>query len=324
MILLSCHRCESRSWHYRSVLGGWQQVSSGRRATAQSLPLLAMSVWSPGPFVMQLRSPQLQPWGSRLPTAEPATRREARAEAGPTREASSQAAATVVTVFSAKGGCGKTTLATNLAAVLADGGRSDVCLLDLDLAFGDVAVALHLIPARTIADTVQPSPALDAALIRSLLSVHSPGLKALAAPTRPEIAETIDSELVGNVLRLLRAQADYVVIDTPPAFDDHVIEALSQSDLVTLVATPHGAALQQLRTTLSTLDLLGHPRERRRAVLNRVRARDGSIRRGQLQAAVPMPISAFIPASREVPASINRGQPFSPRGSGPPGQQGHP
>ena len=245
-----------------------------------------------------------------MPTVEPVTRREARAEAGSTREARSQAAATAVTVFSAKGGCGKTTLATNLAAVLADGGRRDVCLLDLDLAFGDVAVALHLIPARTIADAVHPSPALDAALIGSLLSVHSPGLKALAAPTRPEIAETIGSELVGNVLRLLRAHVDYVVIDTPPAFDDHVIEALSQSDLVTLVATPRDADLQQLRTTLLTLDLLGHPRERRRAVLNRVRAREGSIRRGQLRAAVPMPISAYIPASREVPASVGRGQPL--------------
>src|SRR5680860_1016757 len=60
----------------------------------------------------------------------------------------------VVTIFSAKGGCGKTTLATNLAASLADGGRREVCLIDLDLAFGDVAIALQLFPAHTIADAV--------------------------------------------------------------------------------------------------------------------------------------------------------------------------
>ncbi len=60
----------------------------------------------------------------------------------------------LVTVFSAKGGCGKTTLATNLAAALADHGRRDVCLVDLDLAFGDVAIALQLFPAHTIADAV--------------------------------------------------------------------------------------------------------------------------------------------------------------------------
>ena len=60
----------------------------------------------------------------------------------------------VVTVFSAKGGCGKTTLATNLAAALADSGKGSVALLDLDLAFGDVAIALQLFPSHTIADAV--------------------------------------------------------------------------------------------------------------------------------------------------------------------------
>ncbi len=59
-----------------------------------------------------------------------------------------------MTVFSAKGGCGKTTLATNMAAALADRGRREVCLVDLDLAFGDVAIALQLFPAHTIADAV--------------------------------------------------------------------------------------------------------------------------------------------------------------------------
>ena len=69
----------------------------------------------------------------------------------------------VVTVFSAKGGCGKTTLATNLAAALAAGGRREVCLVDLDLAFGDVAIALQLFPAHTIADAVAMGDTLDEA-----------------------------------------------------------------------------------------------------------------------------------------------------------------
>src|SRR5688500_20272422 len=68
----------------------------------------------------------------------------------------------LVTVCSAKGGCGKTTVATNLAAALADGGRHQVCLVDLDLAFGDVAIALQLFPAHTIADAVPLAGNLDA------------------------------------------------------------------------------------------------------------------------------------------------------------------
>ena len=67
----------------------------------------------------------------------------------------------VVSVFSAKGGCGKTTLASNLAAVLADRGRREVCLVDLDLAFGDVAIVLQLFPTHTIADAVSMQASLD-------------------------------------------------------------------------------------------------------------------------------------------------------------------
>ena len=78
------------------------------------------------------------------------------------RATSRSTAGRLVTVFSAKGGCGKTTLATNLAAALADRGRREVCLVDLDLAFGDVAIALQLFPAHTIADAVPLADSLDA------------------------------------------------------------------------------------------------------------------------------------------------------------------
>ena len=74
----------------------------------------------------------------------------------------------LVTVFSAKGGCGKTTLSTNLAVALTEGGRNRVCLVDLDLSFGDVAIALQLFPAHTIADAVSLGEGLDVAAVESL------------------------------------------------------------------------------------------------------------------------------------------------------------
>ena len=109
----------------------------------------------------------------------------------------------VLTVFSAKGGCGKTTVATNLAAVLAAGGKRQVVLVDLDLAFGDVAIALQLFPSHTIADAISLGATLDAQGVAGLLTPHSPGLTTLVAPLEPGVASSIPAELVGRILDVL-------------------------------------------------------------------------------------------------------------------------
>ena len=215
----------------------------------------------------------------------------------------------LITVFSAKGGCGKTTLATNLAAALADRGRREVCLVDLDLAFGDVAIALQLFPAHTIADAVPLEDSLDASAVQSLLTPHSPGLTTLVAPIEPGTAESIPAVLVGRILELLREQFDYVIVDTPPAFDDHVLAAFDQSDMVALIATLDIPALKNLKLTLETLDLLNYPRERWRIVLNRADSKVG-LALSEVEKTLKAPIAAQVPSSRDVPASINRGVPI--------------
>ncbi len=216
---------------------------------------------------------------------------------------------TLITVFSAKGGCGKTTLATNLAAALADRGRRQVCLVDLDLAFGDVAIALQLFPAHTIADAVPLSDTLDAPAVLSLLTPHSPGLTTLVAPIEPGTGDSIPATLITRILQLLKQQFDFVVVDTPPAFDDHVLAAFDQSDLVALIATLDIPALKNLKLTLETLDLLNYPRDRWRLVLNRADSKVG-LALGEVEKTLKAPIVAQIPSSRDVPASINRGVPI--------------
>jgi pilus assembly protein CpaE len=215
----------------------------------------------------------------------------------------------IITVFSAKGGCGKTTLATNLAAVLADRGRREVCLVDLDLAFGDVAIALQLFPAHTIADAVPLGDQVDFTAVQALLTPHSPGLTTLVAPVEPGSAESIPALLVSHILELLREHFDYVIVDTPPAFDDQVLAAFDLSDVVALIATLDIPALKNLKLTLETMQLLNYPRERWRIVLNRADSKVG-LATSEVEKTLRTPIAIQIPSSRDVPAAINRGVPI--------------
>jgi len=215
----------------------------------------------------------------------------------------------VVTVFSAKGGCGKTTLVTNLAAVLADRGRCQVCIVDLDLAFGDVAIAMQLFPARTIADAVPLNGAIDSAAVAAMLTYHSAGLSAIVAPTEPSTAETIHAPLVSHLLDVLRGDFDYVVIDTPPSFDEPVLAALDVSDLIALIVTPDVPALKNLKITLETLIELSYPPDKFRLVLNRADAKVG-ISQAEVEKTAQLPLAARIPSSRDVPSTINRGVPI--------------
>jgi pilus assembly protein CpaE len=215
----------------------------------------------------------------------------------------------LITVFSAKGGCGKTTLSTNLAAALADRGRRNVVLVDLDLAFGDCAIALQLFPAHTIADAVSLEDALDEAALQALLTPHSPGLTTLVAPVEPGAADTISASLVAQILDMLKDMFDYVVVDTPPAFDDQVLAAFDASDAIALIATLDIPALKNLKLTLETLELLNYPRERWHVVLNRADSKVG-LSINEVEKTLGTAISAQIPSSRDVPATINRGVPI--------------
>lgn len=219
------------------------------------------------------------------------------------------APAQVTVVFSAKGGCGKTTVATNLAVALSDSGRSRVCLLDLDLAFGDVAIALQLMPQRTIVDAIAMAGHLDEQGIASIVTRYGPTLDTICAPLEPGEAERIPVAVVIELIGVLRTMYDHVVIDTPPAFTEHVLAAFDLSDRYILLATLDIPALKNLRLTLDMLDLLGYPREGSQIVLNRSDSKVG-LTVADVEQTLKTRISALIPSSRAVPASINRGVPL--------------
>ena len=217
--------------------------------------------------------------------------------------------ARVITVFAAKGGCGKTTLATNIAIALAAGGARRVGLIDLDLAFGDVAIMLQLVPERSIADAVGLGDQLDETSVRALITPYAPGLDTLLAPAGPAEAERVTQGLVADVLRIARGMFDFLVVDTPPQFTDHVLTALDASHVHVLLTTPDIPALKNLRITLDTFDLLDLPKESRVVVLNRSDAKVG-LTASDIERVIRVPIMAHVPSSRDVPVSINRGVPI--------------
>ena len=214
----------------------------------------------------------------------------------------------VVMVFNAKGGCGKTTIATNLGAYMASTGAR-VLLVDLDLAFGDVAISLQLRPAASVGDLVAMSGHLDAQGLASVVTRHDSGLHTVCAPSQPRDADGIPGTTVAEMLRVARRFYDFVVVDTPPAFSEHVLVALDMCDLLVLIATLDIPAVKNLRLTLDTLDQLGHPRDGRIVILNRSDAKVG-LNTEDVVAAIKLPIAAMVPSSPHVPASVNRGVPI--------------
>ena len=149
-------------------------------------------------------------------------------------------------------------------------------LLDLDLAFGDVAISLQLIPVQSVFDAVAMSGHIDEQGVASLVTVHeSSGLDVICAPNDPSDADRIPVNVVTELLKTARQHYDYVIVDTPPSFTEHVLGACDISSALILIATLDIPAVKNLRVAIDTLDMLGSPRDARVIVLNRADAKVG-------------------------------------------------
>jgi pilus assembly protein CpaE len=214
----------------------------------------------------------------------------------------------MIVVLGPKGGTGKTITAANLAVSLANSGYK-VTVVDLDLQFGDVGLALGLKPDKTVYDLVKAGGALDSDKIEAYLVKHESGARVLMAPTRPDHAGVIRTEFLRDVYANLRASNDFVIVDTPPGFTPEVIASIDSSSGVVLVGMLDTLSLKNTKLGLDTLELMGYPSDRIRLVLNRADSRVGITQEDVVQVIGRTP-DVMVPSDREIPRSVNEGMPI--------------
>ncbi len=214
----------------------------------------------------------------------------------------------IVTVFSPKGGTGKTVTATNLAAACAKFEGRKTLLLDLDLQFGDAAIMLGVEPEKTIYDLVVAPGELDAEKLAGYTTKHACGLEVLPAPLRPEDAELVTEAKLGRLLEVAREAFDVIVVDTSPFFHGPMLATLDRTDELLLLCSLDVPTLKNLRLALQTLDLLSFPKQRVRIVLNRSNSKVG-MKPNEVEGALGMKVRFEVPSDRAVPLSVNRGNP---------------
>lgn len=233
----------------------------------------------------------------------------ARATAAQPAMAQSDEVGQIITVFSTKGGAGKSVVACNLAVSLARKSDRPVVLVDADLQFGDCAVMLKLAPQRTVVDAVNSIDQLDASLLAGMLVKHEPsGLLVLPAPLEPAFADQITAEYMTTIIDLLRSIAAYVVIDTPAYFNDIVLTLIEMSDDVLLVAGMDVPNIKNVKIGLQTLRMLNTPMSKLHLVLNRANAKV-KLDVNEVERTLQVKADAQVPSDVAVPQSVNKGVP---------------
>ena len=214
----------------------------------------------------------------------------------------------VITVFGSKGGLGKTTIATNLAVKLAES-RKKVALIDLDLQFGDIHIFMDIEPKETISELVQEvyTPNIDS--VRSYMVVHPSGVHVLCAPKSPEYAEVVSPEKIQSLLSLLRSYYDFVIVDTPPTFNEVTITAIESASTILFVTGLDISILKNSKLSLSLLESL-QQKDKVKVLINRA-VEINSITLGDVQRIIGCPIWAKLPSDYNVAVTaLNRGVPF--------------
>jgi len=217
----------------------------------------------------------------------------------------------IICVFSPKGGVGRTMVAVNLAVALKNMTGRRVALADCNLPFGDVGIVMNLVAKKTMADLLPSMADMSPELLDSVLSVHESGVRVLLAPTRPELAELFQPDHVKHILEALRAEHDYVIVDTWTSFHEVILAVFDLSSEIVLLTTLDMPAVKNIRMFLEVCEALKYPKDQVLLVLNRADS-TGGLKVEDIEESIQHKVAAnIISAGPLVTSAINRGVPFT-------------
>jgi pilus assembly protein CpaE len=213
----------------------------------------------------------------------------------------------VISLFSSKGGTGKSFLACNLAAAIARASGQDTAVVDLDTALGDVFAYFGKEATKPLQDLLALDEGSDRDAVMAVGTKLHDSLWGFASPPDPA-ASSVSGEAMGKVIRALRRTFAYTVIDSAAQYTDPVLAAFDLSDAICLVSGLDVVGLRHLSLALQTLSSLGFPRDRFHLVLNRADSKV-ALQPAEVAHVLKVKLDTLIPSSRLVPTSLNRGTP---------------
>lgn len=244
----------------------------------------------------------------RQATASPATTPIDAAPVAPVPRVHTRGEVTVV--VSGKGGVGRTVMAINVAAVLAESHPGHVALVDLSLQFGDVGAALNLPTTHSITDLLAENGTADSERVRQVLTPGPAAMVVLVAPTSPELADYVSAAHLTSLIETLRGDFDHVVLDTPAYLNEVSIHAIELADHVVMLTDLSVTGVKNARLTRGVLETLGVDPTRVVVVANHREGVAELDRRGA-ETFLGAHISVEIPFDSAIVAmSVNKGVPF--------------